>query len=78
MGHAGAMTELVRTNDVGLISAIEGLLTMAEIPYFVADRNSSVIDGSINFVQMRVLVPEDREAEARQLLTDGDMGEWLR
>ena len=72
------MAELVRTNDVALISAVEGLLTMAEIPYLVADRNSSVIDGSISFVQMRVLVADDRETEARQLLTDGDLGEWLR
>ena len=72
------MAELVRTNNVGVINAVEGLLTMAEIPYHVADRNSSVIDGSIAFVQMRVLVPDDREAEARQLLTDGDLGEWLR
>lgn len=72
------MAELVRTNNVGLVNAVEGLLTMAEIPYLVADRNSSVIDGSIQFVQMRVLVPDDREDEARQLLTDGDLGEWLR
>ena len=72
------MAEIVRTNNVGLINAIEGLLKMGEIPYLVADRNSSVIDGSIAFVQMRVLVPDDREDEARQLLTDGDLGEWLR
>lgn len=72
------MAEIVRTNNVGVINAIEGLLTMAEIPYHVADRNSSVIDGSIAFVQMRVLVPDDREDEARQFITDGDLGEWLR
>ena len=72
------MAELVRTNDVALISVIESLLTDAEIPYHVADRNASVLDGSILVIQMRVLVHDDREAEARELLTDADLGTWLR
>lgn len=72
------MAELVRTNDVGLISVVEGLLTSAEIPYHVADRNMSVLDGSIIAIQMRVLVPDDREADARELLADAELGQWLR
>ena len=27
---------------------------------------------------MRPLVPDDREAEARELLTEAELGEWLR
>jgi hypothetical protein len=73
-----AMVELVRTNDVGVISAIEGLLTAAEIPYYVADRNMSVIDGSILAIQMRILVPDQQQTDARELLTDADLGQWLR
>lgn len=72
------MIEIVRTNDVALISVIEGLMQEAEIPCFVADRNSSVLEGTLNFLQMRVMVPEDREAEARELLTDAELGMWLR
>jgi hypothetical protein len=72
------MAELVRTNDVGLISVVEGLLTSADIPYHVADRNMSVLDGSILAIQMRVLVPDDHEADARELLTDAELGQWLR
>ena len=72
------MAELVRTNDVGLISVIEGFLTAAEIPYHVADRNMSVLDGSIQAIQMRVLVHDERETEARELLTDAELGHWLR
>lgn len=72
------MAELVRTNDVGLISVVEGLLTSADIPYHVADRNMSVLDGSILAIQMRVLVPDDREPDARELLTDAELGQWLR
>ncbi|HEX5089495.1 MAG TPA: DUF2007 domain-containing protein [Nocardioides sp.] len=71
------MAELVRTNDLALISAVEGLLQEAGIPCHVADRHASIIDGSLNFLKMRVLVPDDREAEARELLTEAELGEWL-
>jgi hypothetical protein len=72
------MAELARTNDLGLISVIEGLLSAADIPYHVADRNMSVIDGSIIAIQMRVLVPDEHAQEARELLGDADLGQWLR
>ena len=72
------MAELVRTNDIGIISVVEGLLTGADIPYQVADRNMSSLEGSILAIQMRVLVPDDWEAEARELLTDAELGDWLR
>lgn len=49
------MAELVRTNDPGVISAIEGLLGAADIPYQVADRNMSVLEGSIIAIQMRIV-----------------------
>jgi hypothetical protein len=78
--HEGVrhMAELVRTNDLGMISVIEGLLGGADIPYQVADRNMSVLEGSIVAIQARILVPDEREAEARQLLTDAELGSWLR
>jgi hypothetical protein len=72
------MAELIRTNDVALISAVEGLLQEAEIPCHVADRHTSGLEGSMNWLQLRVLVPDEREADARELLTDAELGEWLR
>ena len=72
------MSELLRTNDVALISAVEGLLQEADIPCHVADRHTSMLEGSLNWLQMRVLVPDDRETEARELLVDAELGEWLR
>lgn len=72
------MAELVRTNDPGVLSVIEDLLTEAEIPYHVADRDMSVLQGSILVIQQRVLVPDQREAEARALLVEADLGAWLR
>ena len=56
---------------------IEALLDDADIPHTVADRTMAILDGSINAIRMRVLVPEDREAEARQLMLDAELGEWL-
>jgi hypothetical protein len=70
------MAELVRTNDPGLIAVIE--LGAAGIPYQVADRHMSVLEGSIGAIQMRVLVPDEQEPEARQLLVDANLGPWLR
>lgn len=72
------MAELVRTNDLGVISAIEGLLSGADIPYEVTDRNMSVLEGSISAIQTRILVPDESEAEARELLVDAELGSWLR
>jgi hypothetical protein len=72
------MAELVRTNDPSLISVVEDLLTEAGIPYQVADRNMSVLEGGINAIQARVLVPDHVEAEARTLLDDAQLGDWLR
>ena len=72
------MAELVRTNDPGVISVIEGLLAGAEIPYQVTDRNMSVLEGSISAIQVRILVPDESQDEARELLTDAELGHWLR
>jgi hypothetical protein len=71
------MIELFRSNDVALIPVTEALLNGEDIPFHVADRHTSVIDGSIRFIQMRVLVPDDRAVEARELLREADLGEWI-
>jgi hypothetical protein len=71
------MAELVRTNDPGVISAIEALLGAADIPYQVTDRNMSILEGSISAIQIRILVPDDYEVDARDLLVDGELGHWL-
>jgi hypothetical protein len=72
------MAELVRSNDPGLLAVVQGLLEEAGIPCHVADRNMGVLEGSILVIQQRVLVPDEREQEARELLVDAELGEWLR
>ena len=67
------MAELVRTNDPGVISVIEGLLAGADIPYQVTDRNMSVLEGSISAIQIRILVRDDDE-ETLDLLTKTEGG----
>jgi len=71
------MAELVRTNNPAVISAVESVLGAAGVPYQVTDRNMSVLEGSIGAIQVRVLVPEEYAAPARQLLTEAELGTWL-
>ena len=72
------MDEIVRTNDVVLISAIEALFKSADIPYFIADQHMSVMDGSLGFLPRRVLVKEDYFERAKRLMIDADLGNTLK
>lgn len=64
------MQELLRTNDMVLISFVEALLTEARIGHLVADQNMSVLEGSLGVLPRRVLVERDRWSEARQMLEE--------
>ncbi|NWG92419.1 MAG: DUF2007 domain-containing protein [Parvularculaceae bacterium] len=72
------MKELVRANDLALISFIEALLTEAGVRYFVADAHASAVDGSISALPRRILVDAEQETEARRLLADAGLGGELR
>ncbi|MGB3864551.1 MAG: DUF2007 domain-containing protein [Xanthobacteraceae bacterium] len=72
------MRELVRTNDVVLLSAIGALLDGANIHHLVLDQNMSVLDGSIGAIPRRVLVSDEDNRQARQLLTDAGLAHELR
>lgn len=72
------MREIVRTNDPVLVSAIEALLTGAGIPHMVLDQNMSVLEGSLGFLQRRIVVAADREKAAREVLRDAGLEHELR
>ncbi len=72
------MRELVRTNDVVLISAIGALLNGADIRHLVFDENTSIMEGSAGFLQRRIVVAEDDLAAARRLLTEAGLAHELR
>ena len=59
------MRELVRTNDIVLVSAVGALLDGADIHHLVLDQNMSVIEGSLGVLPRRILVHEDDIREAR-------------
>jgi hypothetical protein len=70
--------ELVRTNDVVLVSAIGALLDGANIHHLVLDQNMSIIEGSLGVLPRRILVHEDDNRAARQLLHDAGLAHELR
>jgi hypothetical protein len=72
------MEELLRTNDMVLISFVESILKEARIAHLVFDQNMSVIEGSLGILPRRVLVASERIADARRLLTQAGIGPELK
>ncbi len=72
------MEELLRTNDLVLISFVEALLRDAGIGHLVADQAVSAVDGSIGIFPRRVLVDRDDIVRARRLMTDAGLAAELR
>lgn len=72
------MRELLRTNDVVLVSAVGALLDGARIGHLVLDQNMSILEGSIGVIPRRILVTEDDILQARRLLTEAGLAHELR
>lgn len=71
------MEELLRTNDPVLLTFVEALLNEAGIGHTVADRNMSVIEGSLGILPRRVLVMAEDWEEARGIVTEAGLGREL-
>ena len=72
------LRELVRTNDLVLISAVGALLDGANIHHVVLDQNMSIVEGSLGLLQRRILVNDEDNRAARKLLTDAGLAHELR
>jgi hypothetical protein len=72
------LRELVRTNDIVLVSAIGALLDGANIHHLVLDQNMSIIEGSLGILPRRILVHQEDIRAARQILTDAGLSHELR
>ena len=72
------LRELVRTNDLVLISAVGALLDGAHIHHMVLDQNMSIVEGSLGLLQRRILVNDEDNNAARRLLTDAGLAHELR
>ena len=72
------MIEIVRSNDMVLMSFVQTLLDEVGIRHFLADENMSVLEGSIGVLARRLMVDGEAEGRARQLLIDAGVGDELR
>lgn len=72
------MYELLRTNDPVLLSFAEALMKEAEIGYFIADTNMSIIEGSLGILPRRLMVEKAEKERARQCLIDAGIEIELR
>ncbi len=71
------MEELLKTNDLVVISFVESLMRDAGIEVLVLDQNMSVVEGSLGVIPRRMLVPSDRLDAARAILRDAGIGAEL-
>ncbi len=66
------MIELLRTNDQVLISWLKAHLGGAGIEVFMLDEHMSVMDGSISAIPRRIVVADEDEAAAREILAEAE------
>ncbi|HRO01765.1 DUF2007 domain-containing protein [Nitrobacter sp.] len=72
------MRELIRTNDLVLVSAVGALLDGAGIFHLVLDQNMSVVEGSLGVLPRRILVNDGENRAARRLLAEAGLAHELR
>jgi len=71
------MEELIRTNDLALISFIEALLKESNLRYTIADANMSIMEGSLGVLPRRVLVEAGRKEDAERILKEAGLSDEL-
>ena len=71
------MRELLRSNDVVLVSYVIDLLAQEGLSPQVFDGHMSVLEGSIGAVPRRVMIDEGDEVRARRLLNEAGLRKHL-
>lgn len=72
------MVELLRTNDLVLVSYVRALLRAEGIEIIGLDEHMNIMDGNIAAIPRRVMVDDRHENAARRLLTDAGLGQHLK
>lgn len=72
------MHELIRTNDAVLISFVSSLMKDADIGFFVADQDMSILEGSLGLLPRRILVDAAKAVSARRIIREAGLGHELR
>lgn len=62
------MKELLRSNDLVLLSYIEALLKDADIDHEIADAHTSAVVGSIDASPRRILTSDEDWARAKEIV----------
>ena len=73
MATGGYMEELLRTNDVVLLSWLEALLADSGIHVQVLDTHMSILEGSVGAIPRRLMVADEDAATARRIMDDADI-----
>lgn len=72
------MHELIRTNDIVLLTFVQSLLENAGIEHVLLDGHMSVLDGSIGAIPRRLLVDGEEAGRARDILISEGLEHELR
>ncbi len=72
------MVELMRSNDLVLLSYVRALLQSEHIRYVGLDEHMNIMDGNISAIPRRLMVDDADLLKARRLLSDAGLGDVLR
>ena len=72
------MIELIRSNDLVLLSYIRALLQAENIRFVGLDEHMNMMDGNIGAIPRRVMVDDEQFNKARQLLKDAGLSHVLK
>ncbi len=68
------MQELLRSNDLVLLSFVQDLLNQSGIDPFLFDTHSAIMDGGVPFVQQRIMVAAKDWDKAKEILSQNGIG----
>eukprot|EP00439_Symbiodinium_sp_Y106_P088829 s1_g1365.t1 len=68
-----SVKELLRTNDVVLLSFLEARLQGEGIEPFILDMNASIVEGSIGILPRRLMVIDEDFERAKGIVTAAQM-----
>ena len=71
------MREVLRSNDPVLINFIVVLLRDGGLSPLIVDEHTSAVEGSIGVLPRRILVASDELAQAKRILTEADLSQWI-
>jgi hypothetical protein len=72
------MVELLRSNDLVMLSYVRALLAGDGIEAVDLDEHMSTLDGNVAAIPRRVMVDDDDVERARRLLRDAGLGDALK